>query len=83
MDEARKSLIVGVYATHGYYGCDSGCCGHSFHLVDKNGAEVYTNFEFDHDVSFIEDELRRYAHEYGVPILKRKNDIVSDDDCDY
>jgi len=39
---------VKVSARHGYYGCDSGCCGTEW-SVECAGGRTYTAFDFSHD----------------------------------
>lgn len=36
------------YVVHDLYGCESGCCGHTFYLCDDKGEIIKHNFEFTH-----------------------------------
>ncbi len=42
-----SSDIKKVYVVHDYYGCDTGCCGHSTIIITTRGEEC-SYFEFDH-----------------------------------
>lgn len=44
-----------VIVYHSYFGCDTGCCGHTVELIDENGNIIQNKFEFDHP--FGEDKL--------------------------
>jgi hypothetical protein len=39
-----------IVVLHGYYGCDTGCCGHYIHIEDDEGNDISdsSTFEFDH-----------------------------------
>lgn len=60
---------------HDYYGCNTGCCGHSVYGYDEEGRTVFRRFEFTHP-SFLgaEPETRKWAedlareHLPGVPL---------------
>lgn len=63
------AITVRVY--HDYYGCETGCCGHTIELTLPDGSER-THFEFDHPGKenrrawareLVEDYLRRYRPE--------------------
>ncbi len=36
------------YAVHDFYGCESGCCGTRFILVDENDIAIERKWDFDH-----------------------------------
>lgn len=59
-------MKIRVY--HGYYGCDTGCCGHWVEVEGDSGG-IYDQFEFGHPGG-IEDK-KAYARELIEPILKR------------
>lgn len=40
--------VVRVRVYHEYYGCDTGCCGHSFVLHTDDGKDIVGHFEFCH-----------------------------------
>lgn len=42
------SKVAKVAVKHDYYGCDTGCCGHSIYLYDADGEELGRHFDFDH-----------------------------------
>lgn len=59
-----------IYATHDYYGCDTGCCGFVLHAEDERGHEIsVSEFDFMHVDSReeLEMELRNWATDHGRP----------------
>lgn len=42
-----SSDVASVYVVHDYYGCDTGCCGHSVMITNPLG-ETCRYFHFDH-----------------------------------
>lgn len=54
-------MKVRVY--HSYYGCDTGCCGHTVELED--GRE---RFEFSHPSS--QEDLLSYARNIAEEVIK-------------
>lgn len=53
--EKKPRQVVTVY--HDYYGCETGCCGHT---IDLNGARI--GWSFCHpDESLTEDQAREWA----------------------
>ena len=40
--------VTKSYVVHDYYGCDTGCCGHSVIGLDEQGHEIFREFEFAH-----------------------------------
>ena len=40
--------IESVWVSHGSYGCDTGCCGHTVYAADKAGNIIHEEFDFDH-----------------------------------
>lgn len=71
----RKYHLNHVRVVHDYYGCDTGCCGHSLIGYDCHGKEVYEKFEFDHPNGEDYDEFARrfvssiLGEHHGVTIL--------------
>ena len=59
----------GAYVTvkHDFYGCDTGCCGHSIYLYDENDHEVARAFEFDHLCNETKEEFCRDLSEQHFP----------------
>lgn len=57
-----------VYYVHSYYGCDSGCCGHTLFVVDAEGEVLAEEFDFTHDREAIEENVRRVADRLQIPI---------------
>ena len=45
-DETRKRRRIRVL--HGYYGCDTGCCGHYIEIDDDDAHERHERFDFAH-----------------------------------
>lgn len=62
-----KKLKVRVY--HGYYGCDTGCCGH---YVELEGKEE--EFTFEHNYSFGGEEIdnREWAIELAKEVIEKR-----------
>ena len=49
-----------VVVFHGYYGCETGCCGHYLEVDDKE-----IKFEFDHPWSAVtDDDRKKYAEDF-------------------
>jgi hypothetical protein len=71
--------IVGVYAVHEMYGCESGCCGHQFYALDDQDTPIRMDFSFMHDE--VEEDLREFAEHFRVPILVDRNEIRPN--CDW
>ncbi len=44
--EHTMSYIVTVY--HGFYGCDSGCCGTRFDIYENKDNQIDSVFSFSH-----------------------------------
>lgn len=67
-----------VIVYHGYYGCDTGCCGH---IIEMDGKE---EFVFDHPwnedfKSWAKELVRESFGEEHVADLDWKNSRVIDD----
>lgn len=45
MSDARPAKIE---IEHGWYGCESGCCGMRATAYDGNGVDVRSKFDFEH-----------------------------------
>ena len=70
---------VSVYAVHGFYGCDTGCCGHRFYAIDDKGERrEIGDFDFMHDN--VMEQLATYAAKYRVPINELECQVKPD--CD-
>lgn len=52
--------MTSVIVFHSYYGCDTGCCGHTVRLTRDDGTEK-EKFEFDHPG--VREDPRAYAEE--------------------
>lgn len=76
-----------IIVCHAYYGCDTGCCGHSIEVNDRR-----IDFSFDHPeenediekwmVNILQDVKKRLTAEFGEDHLKDvdwDNCII----CDY
>ncbi len=48
--------VVAVYIVHGFYGCDTGCCGHEKFAVDEDGRVVHEDWRFKHPYGIDKDE---------------------------
>lgn len=73
--------VVSAHVVHGYYGCDTGCCGHRVIGVDCKGVKVFDEFDFSHPWS---DEKETWARSFadkhlpGVPLDFAKCEITTD-----
>lgn len=54
-----------VIVYHSYYGCETGCCGHTVEL--DNGEE---KFEFDHPVGAWKDKLAETPREFAERLVR-------------
>jgi hypothetical protein len=65
-----------VKVVHGYYGCDTGCCGHEIIAVGKAGFIVAEKWVFDHADDYEGHEVFacELAHRFfpGVPLKLSK-----------
>jgi len=60
---------VNVIVGHGYYGCESGCCGTEIHLVDANLSPIaWAGFEFSHDYDARLEEAKEISEKLGLPL---------------
>lgn len=74
-----------IVVYHGFYGCETGCCGHFVRLTDDDGEEHEGEFTFTHPLST--DDVRTWAEElvrdeFGaehVADLDWENCLVVDD----
>lgn len=68
-DRLRRSFpdAVAVVIQHGYYGCDSGCCGTELAVVDGDGYSEQVEFDFSHEANF-NKEAAQLAEALGVPV---------------
>lgn len=62
-----------IIVYHSYYGCDTGCCGHTVELQDDDGRFIDSKFDFGHP--FYKKEAVDYAkelvmHEFGPDHVK-------------
>lgn len=76
-------LWCGAYATveHGYFGCESGCCGHWIYVFYEHDNEVDRRFEFIHpDISNETKEefcKRLVEHSFsGILVRYDESDIM-------
>jgi hypothetical protein len=58
-----------LYFVHDYLGCDTGCCGHRFYVLDRTGHVVWSYLMLDqHDWDTLECQARELARRFGVPV---------------
>lgn len=60
--------MVRVVVYHGYYGCDTGCCGHYAEFEDGSQSQ----FDFDHPWTNDEEERRKWAIEFAQEMVEKK-----------
>lgn len=63
-----KKLKVRVF--HGYYGCETGCCGHFIEVEDDSGKTVADKFEFSHPY---DEEAKQWATELAQKYILEKH----------
>jgi hypothetical protein len=73
-----------VIVYHRYYGCDTGCCGHTVELQDDDGNHVESRFDFSHDYDdkpreFAEDLIREEFGEEHIKDLDWDNCFITGD----
>ena len=57
---------VSVY--HGYYGCETGCCGHIVEITDEDGKSK-KQFEFSHPYG---DDAKQYAIDLAKSVVSHQ-----------
>lgn len=61
-------MIVRVY--HDYYGCDTGCCGHTVEITDAPDGKEHRRFEF-FDGPFSTDDLKAWARAIAEETIRK------------
>ena len=61
-----------IIVYHSYYGCDTGCCGHTVEIQDDDGKRIKEEFAFDHPSGedVVEFAKRLIKEEYGEDHVK-------------
>lgn len=67
MSESKKIL---VRVLHGYYGCDTGCCGHFVELEDSDGKVTESSFDFSHPYG---DDFKEWATNLAQEYVRKKH----------
>jgi hypothetical protein len=75
-----------IIVYHGYFGCETGCCGH-WVVTDEPINGRYSSFDFFHPYRKTPEELREWAEkavanafgEEHVKDLDWKNSVLLDD----
>src|SRR4051812_43865252 len=58
-----------LYFVHDFLGCDSGCCGHRFYVLDRGGDVAWSYLMLDeHDRDTLECEARELGRRLGVQV---------------
>lgn len=70
-----------IVVMHGYYGCETGCCGH---FVEIDGEELGGSFDFDHPngqdyLEFAKEFVEIACGKQHVKDLDWKNCFIVDD----
>ena len=68
-----KLRQVGISVHHGYYGCESGCCGTQVVFVDIDGdetASLWCGFSFGHDYDRALVDAVKIAELTGLPFVE-------------
>ncbi len=70
MTHRKSSILVRVY--HDYYGCETGCCGHTVELTSPEGDEK-TSFRFTHPYSEAEcADLAAWGRNLAEKVIARE-----------
>lgn len=69
MGAAMSKLKIRVF--HGYYGCDTGCCGHIIEVENGKGPgrDIYS-FKFSHPYN---EDFKEWATEFAQDYIKSKH----------
>ena len=78
-----SSDVAQIYVVHDYYGCDTGCCGHSVMLTNPLG-ETRRFFHFDHpylerDHVFIKRLIKDTFNELNIDL---NFDLIDYESCE-
>jgi hypothetical protein len=66
---AARSGGARLYFVHDLLGCDSGCCGHRFYVVDEPGHVIWSYFMLgEHDWDALECQATELARQFGVEV---------------
>ena len=79
-----KLRQVGVSVHHGYYGCESGCCGTQVVFVDADGDETMTlwcGFTFGHDYGDALVDTVKIAELTGLPFVENPDEKKTIETC--
>ena len=74
-----------VIVYHGFYGCDTGCCGHVVEIHDDNGKILRNSFDFNHPdkkeeyLEFAKEVIRNNFGEEHIKDLDWENCEISTD----
>lgn len=67
-----------IYYNHSGYGCDTGCCGHTWYIEDKNGDVKYSQFMFEHNIEDIRETINWWANHYNLTIDTGRCEFIDD-----
>ena len=79
-----KLRQVGVSVHHGYYGCDSGCCGTQVVFVDAGGDEtmaLWCGFSSGHDYDSALVDAVKIAELTGLPFVENLDEKKTIETC--
>jgi hypothetical protein len=65
-----------VSVVHDYYGCESGCCGHTVIGMDCEGRRIFRHFDFDHP-------CREHPRDFALRLARRWFPTLTEDDIEY
>jgi hypothetical protein len=58
-----------LYFVHDFLGCDTGCCGHRFYVVDVFGRPLWSRLMLDeHNRDVLACQATELARRFGVPV---------------
>lgn len=71
-----------VALEHGFYGCDSGCCGKAVVVYDSTGEKQWYCFLWEHeDVEATMESAKALANELGVPFVFDEDERKRIEEC--
>lgn len=80
-NQHRPEDIKGVYYEHGFYGCETGCCGIST-TIDYGCCEHYGRFDFGHSKEDADAHVKSVSESFGgAPIDWKRCDFESIKNC--
>lgn len=82
-EKSKESTLVpaSIEIQHGFYGCETGCCGSDVVVLDKTGNIIGYNFEFGHDYDHRIPEAEELSKLLEVPFENKEENRKAVDSC--